>query len=77
MTELKELLNITEIIIQKVNLQPGDVLFVTFPEDRLNPTQLKVISNSLQTVFRKNKVVCSGIKMDISAASSGENGGNH
>lgn len=54
-------LKLVEGTVQKVNLQPGDTLFVTIKNDELIAADLRSIKESLQNLFPNNPVVVVGL----------------
>lgn len=53
MSELK----INEVDVQKLNLQPGEVLVVKVRSDEINASDISQLSIGLKDIFKNNKVV--------------------
>lgn len=52
-----EMPNISEVILTKVNLEPGDVLFVNVTSEDMTQDSLRCLGEMLREVFSKNQVV--------------------
>jgi hypothetical protein len=57
-------IEIKEIEVAKLNLQPGDVLAVTVKSDHISSYPLEILRENLKHIFPNNVVTVFGVKLD-------------
>lgn len=69
-------LKINEVEVQKLNLQPGDVLVVKVRSDEIEGSDIRQLSVGLKDIFKNNKVVVLAVgesgQIDLTIAKESE-----
>lgn len=69
-------LKMNEAEVQKLNLQPGEVLVVKIRSDQIDSDSMQALSNGLKKVFSNNKVVVLAVgeegSIDLTAVAASE-----
>lgn len=72
MNEIK----LNEVDVQRLNLQPGEVLIVKIRSDEIDDSSIGALSRHLKTIFTNNKIVVLGVgsegSIDLTTAKEAE-----